>query len=76
MTRVLAAQAWIAATTRIAVPGILAMADSTQATLGRLDLPAASTVSTGLGTVAAASLCGLLGAAAGVVLRNPALAPA
>jgi len=150
MTRVLAAQARIAATTRIAVPGVLAMAafvvltsltpavlfgqhrdphtvlegtalqtagdlqngmsralllveprrlrvlgaqllvslslgagvgaaaallaDSTQAALGRLDLPAASIASAGLGTAVAASLCGLLGAAAGVVLRNAALA--
>ena len=50
------------------------LADSTQAVLGRLHLPAASLVSVGLGTVVTASLCGLLGAAAGVVLRNPALA--
>ena len=50
------------------------LADSTQAALGRLHLPAASLVSVGLGTVVTASLCGLLGAAAGVVLRNPALA--
>jgi hypothetical protein len=50
------------------------LADSTQAALGRLDLPAASLVSVGLGTAVTASLCGLLGAAAGVVLRNPALA--
>jgi len=50
------------------------LADSTQAALGRLDLPAASIASAGLGTAVAASLCGLLGAAAGVVLRNAALA--
>jgi hypothetical protein len=50
------------------------LTDSTQAALGRLDLPAASLVSIGLGTAVTASLCGLLGAAAGVVLRNPALA--
>ena len=50
------------------------LADSTQAALGRLDLPAASLVTVGLGTAVTASLCGLLGAAAGVVLRNPALA--
>ena len=50
------------------------LADSTQAVLGRLHLPAASLVSVGLGTVVTASLCGLLGAAAGVVRRNPALA--
>jgi len=50
------------------------LADSTQAALGRLDLPAASLVTVGLGTAVTASLCGLLGAAAGVILRNPALA--
>ena len=50
------------------------LADSTQAVLGRLDLPAASLASVGLGTAVTASLCGLLGAAAGVILRNPALA--
>ena len=50
------------------------LADSTQAALGRLDLPVASIVWIGLGTTVAASLCGLLGAAAGVILRNPALA--
>ena len=49
------------------------LADSTQAALGRLDLPAASIASAGLGTAVAASLCGLLGAAVGVVLRNPPL---
>lgn len=50
------------------------LADSTQAALGRLDLPATTIVSIGLGTAVAASLCGLLGAAVGVVLRNAALA--
>ena len=50
------------------------LADSTQAALGRLDLPATTIVSIGLGTAVAASLCGLLGAAVGVVLRNTALA--
>jgi len=50
------------------------LADGTQAALGRLDLPVASIVWIGLGTTVAASLCGLLGAAAGVILRNPALA--
>jgi len=50
------------------------LADSTQAVLGQLNLPAASLVSIGLGTAVTAALCGLLGAAAGVVLRNPALA--
>lgn len=50
------------------------LADSTQAAMGRLDLPATTIVSIGLGTAVAASLCGLLGAAVGVVLRNPALA--
>jgi hypothetical protein len=49
------------------------LADSTQAALGQPHLPAASIVSVGLGTVTAASLCGLLGAAVGVVLRNPPL---
>jgi len=50
------------------------LADTSQAVLGRLDLPAASIVTVGLGTTAAAALCGLLGAAAGVLLRNAALA--
>jgi hypothetical protein len=50
------------------------LADSTQAVLGRLDLPATTIASVGLGTAVAASLCGLLGAAVGVVLRNAALA--
>ena len=50
------------------------LADSTQAAMGRLDLPATTIVSIGLGTAVAASLCGLLGAAVGVVLRNAALA--
>jgi hypothetical protein len=49
------------------------LADGTQAALGRPGLPAASLVWIGLGTAVAASLWGLLGAAAGVVLRNPAL---
>jgi ABC-2 type transport system permease protein len=50
------------------------LADSTQAVLGRPGRPAATIAWIGLGTAVAASLCGLLGAAAGVVLRNPALA--
>lgn len=49
------------------------LADSTQAALGRLDLPVTTIISIGLGTAVAASLCGLLGAAAGVVLRNAPL---
>jgi len=50
------------------------LADSTQAALGRLDLSATTIISIGLGTTVAASLCGLLGAAVGVVLRNAPLA--
>jgi hypothetical protein len=50
------------------------LADSTQKVLGQLGLPAASLVSIGLGTTVAAALCGLLGAAVGVVVRNAALA--
>jgi len=50
------------------------LADTTQAILGRLALPAASVVSICLGTAVAAALCGVLGAAAGVLLRNAALA--
>lgn len=44
------------------------------AALGHLDLPATTIVAIGLGTTVPASLCGLLGAAVGVVLRNAALA--
>jgi hypothetical protein len=50
------------------------LADGTQSALGRLDLPATAIASIGLGTVVAASLYGLLGAAVGVLMRNAALA--
>jgi hypothetical protein len=50
------------------------LADGTQAALGRLDLPATTVVSIGVGTAVAAALGGLLGAALGVLLRNTALA--
>ena len=50
------------------------LSDSTQAVLGRPGLPATSIAAVGLGTGVAASLCGVLGAAAGVLFRNAALA--
>jgi hypothetical protein len=50
------------------------LAGVTQAALGCHGLPAATIVSAGVGSTAAAALCGLLGAAVGVILRNPALA--
>jgi len=50
------------------------LADTTLAVLGRLGLPAASLGTVGLGTTVAAALCGLFGAAAGILLRNAALA--
>jgi len=50
------------------------LAGVTQAALGRHGLPAATIVSAGVGSTAAAALCALLGAAVGVILRNPALA--
>jgi len=50
------------------------LADGTQAALGRLDLPATTIISIGLGTTVAAALGGLLGAAVGVLLRNAAFA--
>jgi len=50
------------------------LADATQAVLGRPGLPAAAIAWAGAGTTIAAALSGLLGAAAGIILRNPALA--
>lgn len=49
------------------------LADGVQAVLGRLHLPLGSIVAIGLGTTVAAALCGMLGAALGLLLRNPAL---
>jgi len=73
--RVLGAQLLVSLGLGAAVGAAAALlADSTQAILGQPGLPAASLASVGLGAAVTASLCGLLGAAAGVVLRNPALA--
>jgi hypothetical protein len=73
--RVLGAQLLVSLGLGAAVGAAAALlADTTQAILGRLALPAASVVSICLGTAVAAALCGVLGAAAGVLLRNAALA--
>ncbi|HKA10596.1 MAG TPA: hypothetical protein VKI99_09015 [Candidatus Dormibacteraeota bacterium] len=73
--RLLAAQLLVSLGLGAAVGAAAALlADSTQAALGRLDLPAATVISIGLGTTVAASLCGLIGAAVGVVVRNAPLA--
>ena len=73
--RLLAAQLLVSLGMGAAVGAAAALlADSTQATLGRLDLPATTIISIGLGTAVAASLCGFIGAAVGVILRNAALA--
>jgi len=50
------------------------LADATQAVPGRHGLPAAAIARAAAGTTTAAALSGPLGAAAGITLRNPALA--